>query len=152
MSENFINLFIKRLHPNAVIPSYAHPSDAGLDLTATTRTDDGNGNIIYGTGLAFEIPQGAVGLVFPRSSIRNTSLFQANAVSVIDSGYRGELTVTMRKYINPDTGKHNPDAQYQPGDRIAQLIVIPYPTCRIVETEELSPSDRGTGGYGSTGK
>lgn len=152
MSDKFeINLFVKRLHPDAVIPTYAHPSDAGLDLTATTRTDDNNGNIIYGTGLAIEIPPGYVGLIFPRSSIRNSSLIQANSVSVIDSGYRGEITVTMRKYINPETKEHNPNAQYQPGERIAQLIVMPYPKCHFIEAEQLSNSERGTDGYGSTG-
>lgn len=142
-------------HANDIVAKYIADSVADirlLSLTATTRTDDNNGNIIYGTGLAIEIPTGCVGLIFPRSSIRKTSLFQANGVSVIDSGYRGEITVTMRKYINPDTKEYNPDAQYQPGERIAQLIVMPYPPCRIAEMNELSTSERGTKGYGSTGK
>ena len=152
-----LNIQFKRLHPNAVIPTYAHPADAGLDLTATTRTDDNNGNIIYGTGLAIEIPPGYVGLIFPRSSIRNSSLIQANSVSVIDSGYRGEITVTMRKYFKPTASLphmayHTKAAEYQPGERIAQLIVMPYPKCHFIEAEQLSDSERGTKGYGSTGK
>ena len=82
---------IKRLNENAVIPAYAHVTDAGLDLTATSKNIEGNRVIIYGTGLAVEIPEGYVGLIFPRSSNSKKNLLLTNSVGVIDSGYRGEI-------------------------------------------------------------
>ena len=92
---------IKKLHPDAVIPSYAKPGDAGMDLTAISKRvetgSDENGEYIeYGTGLAIEIPEGHVGLVFPRSSVSKKDLFLANAVGVIDSGYRGEVKLRFK--------------------------------------------------------
>ena len=138
---------IKKLHPDAVIPVYSKPGDAGLDLTATSIDDDSYDNIIYGTGLAIEIPEGYVGLLFPRSSNSKTDLYLTNHVGVIDSGYRGEI---MFKY-RPINGIE--DAYiYAVGDRIGQLMIIPYPSIEFVETAELSDSDRGEGGFGSTGK
>lgn len=138
---------IKKLHPDAVIPVYSKPGDAGLDLTATSIDDDSYDNIIYGTGLAIEIPEGYVGLLFPRSSNSKTDLYLTNHVGVIDSGYRGEIMFKFR----PINGIE--DAYiYAVGDRIGQLIIIPYPSIEFVETEELSDSDRGEGGFGSTGK
>ena len=80
---------IKKLHPNAVKPKYAKESDAGMDLVATEIISETPSQITYGTGLAMEIPDGMVGLVFPRSSIRNTGLNLSNSVGVIDAGYRG---------------------------------------------------------------
>jgi dUTP pyrophosphatase len=138
---------IKKLHENAVIPVYSKPGDAGLDLVATSIDDDSYNNIIYGTGLAIEIPEGHVGLLYPRSSNSKTDLYLTNHVGVIDSGYRGEI---MFKY-RPINGIE--DAYiYAVGDRIGQLIIIPYPSIEFVETAELSDSDRGEGGFGSTGK
>lgn len=138
---------IKRLSENAVVPSYAHATDAGLDLVATSARFE-NSNMVYGTGLAFEIPEGYVGLLFPRSSNANKTLLLSNSVGVLDSGYRGEV---MFKYkisapIFDDT------TVYQVGDRIGQLIIIPYPKIEFEVVEELSDSERGEGGYGSTGK
>ena len=87
-----MKLKIKRLHRDAVIPSYAKPGDAGLDLVATTYSISEDGLYIeYGTGIAVEIPEGHVGLIFPRSSISKTSMILSNHVGVIDSGYRGEI-------------------------------------------------------------
>ena len=80
---------IKKLNQNAVIPSYAKSGDAGMDLVATTIIGETLGSITYGLGISLEIPQGFVGLVFPRSSIRKTGLQLSNSVGVIDSGYRG---------------------------------------------------------------
>lgn len=136
---------IKRLDPNAVIPSYAKEGDAGLDLTATSKYVDASGNVVYGTGLAFEIPQGYVGLVFPRSSNAKKDLWLTNSVGVIDSGYRGEV---MFKY-RPVSFK---EREYVVGERIGQLIIMPYPHIEFEEADELSESERSTGGYGSSGK
>lgn len=80
-----LNIRVKKLNENAVIPSYAKPGDAGLDLTATSRSIDSYGNFIYGTGLAFEIPEGYVGLLFPRSSVCKTDSILSNCVGVVDS-------------------------------------------------------------------
>lgn len=136
---------IKRLTPNSVIPSYAKMGDAGLDLTAVSKTKDDSGNVVYGTGLAFEIPQGYVGLVFPRSSNAKKDLWLTNSVGVIDSGYRGEV---MFKY-RPVSFK---EREYAVGERIGQLIIMPYPHIEFEEADELSESERSTGGYGSSGK
>jgi dUTP pyrophosphatase len=137
---------IKRLNENAVIPKYALEGDAGMDLVATTKRFDMElGVYVYGTGLAFEIPKGYVGLVFPRSSLSNYDLMLTNHVGVIDSGYRGEVTAKFRPT------KPNGVVIYEVGDRIAQMIIIPYPQVEFEEVDELSDSKRGTGGYGSTG-
>lgn len=136
---------IKKLDPNSVIPTYAKEGDAGLDLTAVSKTVDHSGNIVYGTGLAFEIPQGYVGLVFPRSSNAKKDLWLTNSVGVIDSGYRGEV---MFKY-RPVSFQ---ERTYMVGERIGQLIIMPYPHIEFEEADELSESERSTGGYGSSGK
>lgn len=140
---------IKKIHPKAVIPSYAHDSDAGMDLTAVEVSSDEYGNLVYHTGLAFEIPDGYVGLVFPRSSNSKKDLRLTNAVGVIDSGYRGEVTFKYR----PTGGCDFLGAKcYVVGDRIGQIIIMPYPHIEIEAVEELSNSERGTQGYGSTGR
>jgi dUTP pyrophosphatase len=136
---------IKRLHPNSVIPRYAKHGDAGMDLTATSKIYDENNNVVYGTGLAVEIPEGYVGLVFPRSSICKKDLFLTNSVGVIDSGYRGEI---MAKFKHTD----NLPVEYRVGERIAQLIIIPHPYIEFELANELSESERGSGGYGSSGR
>lgn len=133
---------IKKLTENAKMPTKAHATDAGYDLYASSCHYE-DGMLHYGTGVAVEIPQGYVGLVFPRSSIANTHLTLSNSVGVIDSGYRGEIKAKFRK---------GGTRGYNVGDRIAQLIIIPYPEVVFVETDELTDSDRGIGGYGSTGK
>ena len=144
---------IKKLSDAAVLPTKAHATDAGFDLVAVSK-EYKNGYVVYGTGLAFEIPVGHVGLVFPRSSIANTSLSLTNAVGCIDAGYRGEVMAKFKgtvDYMFPGLDDdHN--EEYEVGDRIAQLIIIPIPDIEFVESDELSVSDRGTGGYGSSGK
>ena len=137
---------VKKLNSNATIPEYAKVGDAGLDLTAISREKDSNGNIVYGTGLAIEIPIGHVGLIFPRSSNSKTDLYLTNHVGVIDSGYRGEI---MFKYRPVDAFCDS--KVYEIGDRIGQLIIIPYPEIKLVESAELSDSVRGERGFGSTG-
>ena len=127
---------------------YSKQGDAGIDLTATSKWYDEQGNVCYGTNRAFEIPQGYVGLLFPRSSNANKDLLLSNSVGVLDSGYRGEVMFKF-KY---NSSLEDRMKSYQVGDRIGQLIIIPYPTIEFVESEELSESERGSGGYGSTGK
>ena len=147
---------IKKLHEDAVIPKYAKPGDAGMDLTAVSMKIDEYGNICYGTGLAFEIPEGYVGLIFPRSSICKEQLLLSNAVGVIDSGFRGEVSFKFKPSVAFDklgdlTSKLLYGA-YKIGDRIGQIIIMPYPRIEFIEVEELSETERGTNGYGSTGK
>lgn len=140
---------IKKLNDNAVMPSKAHAADAGFDLYCTSKEIDWTKRqIVCHTGLAFEIPEGYVGLIFPRSSVSNKPLMMANSVGVVDSCYRGEVTT---KFNITDT-RQSAFAHYQEGDRIAQMIIIPYPEIEFEETDSLSDSDRGTGGYGSTGR
>lgn len=137
---------VKKLDPNAVIPSYAKIGDAGLDLTAVSiQTVDNQeyGYIEYGTGLAFEIPQGYVGLLFPRSSVSKTGLILSNSVGVIDSGYRGEVKLRY-KYVKNT-------AHYVVGDRVGQLIIVPYPEVQLIQSQELSDTQRGENGFGSSG-
>lgn len=146
LNKRYMKVNIKKLNESAVIPKYAHDTDAGLDLVATSVEVDNDGNLVYGTGLAIEIPVGYVGLVFPRSSVSLRSLVMANSVGVIDSGYRGEVTA---KFKPIGQFLQNP---YQIGERVAQLVIIPYPHIEFQEVDILSESERGTGGYGSTGK
>jgi dUTP pyrophosphatase len=135
---------IKKLHPDAVIPKYAKLGDAGMDLVAIDEQwNDTNTMVTYNTGLSMEIPEGYVGLLFPRSSISKTDLILSNSVGVIDSGYRGPI---MFKFRYPEEGM-----VYDVGDRIGQIIIIPYPQIEFEEVDELSTSERGEGGFGSTG-
>lgn len=137
---------IKRLDKDAVIPKYSKIGDAGLDLVATNIKENTTFQITYGLGIALEIPEGFVGLVFPRSSIRNTELTLSNSVGVVDSGYRGELQATFNKLNGLDS------ISYNVGDRVCQIVIIPYPQIEFVEVEDLSNTERGEGGFGSTGK
>lgn len=140
---------IKKLSPNAVIPTYAKSGDAGMDMVATKIISDTLDSITYGTDIAVEIPDGFVGLVFPRSSIRKTNLQLSNSVGVIDSGYRGEIQATFKKI----QGVSNEVLEnYKVGDRICQIMIIPHPLVEFEEVEELSNTERGEGGFGSTGK
>ena len=146
-----VKIKIKKLHPDAVIPKYAKPGDAAMDLYAVdikmhvdSLTDE-NTNIIVDSGLAFEIPEGFVGLVFPRSSIQSTGVRLTNCVGVIDSGYRGPVKAVFDI-------KDSSLIYYDKGDRFAQIMIIPYPQIEFEEAEELSDSERSTGGFGSTGK
>jgi dUTP pyrophosphatase len=138
---------IKKLSENAVIPTYAKDGDAGMDLVATSIKFDGT-QVTYGTGLAMEIPEGFVGLVFPRSSIRKTDLSLSNSVGVIDSGYRGEIQATFNQKCLSKDGQ----ILYGIGDRIMQIMIIPHPPVQFIEVNELSDTLRGEGGFGSTGK
>ena len=144
-----MELKFKRLSADAVLPIRAHKNDAGLDLTCTKIESGVNDAremlLIYHTDLAVEIPEGYVGLIFPRSSIYTKSISQTNCVGVIDSNYRGELKVVFRPTIAgvPEF--------YKVGERFAQLVIVPYLKADVVETAELSESERGDNGFGSTG-
>ena len=166
---------IKKLVPEAFIPQYMKADDSGMDLVATSKIFDEDGNVVYGVGLAMEIPVGYVGLIFPRSSNAKKDLILSNSIGVIDPGYRGEIKLkykpsgyfafdveTLQDGIESDYfdyvcfGKEDAEdddhvAVYSVGDRIGQLIIIPRPTIEWEEVEELSVTERGTGGYGSSG-
>lgn len=136
---------IKKLNSTVVIPTYAKDGDAGLDLVASKIISNTTFDVTYGTDLAMEIPKGFVGLVFPRSSIRKYDLTLSNSVGVIDSGYRGEIQATFKKTNGLDS------LSYNVGDRIAQIMIIPHPPIEFEEANELSDTERGEGGFGSTG-
>ena len=134
----------------AELPRYANEGDACVDLVGQKRWEDKWGNKCFDTGLAVEIPTGFVGLIFPRSSISKTDMMLRNCVGVIDSGYRGPLIVKFKAHDKTKTGTAR-NYHYMEGDRIAQLMIIPCPQIEFVEVDELSDSDRGSGGFGSTG-
>ena len=138
-----------KLVDTAVTPSYAKPGDAGMDITAIAHKINTEHNFIeYHTGLAFEIPEGYVGLLFPRSSVSKKDLSLANCVGVVDSGYRGEIT--FRYKFDSDSYFANVK-RYQDGDRVGQLVILPYPEIELQEVKHLTTSSRGIRGYGSTG-
>lgn len=137
---------LKKEHENAVIPTYSKEGDCGMDLTAVSKimvSEKDHGYIEYDTGIALEIPPNFVGLIFPRGSISHTGLILANAVGVSDSNYRGTLKARF-KWI-PGT------KQYEVGERIAQLIILPHPSIEWDLTNELSHSARGDKAFGSSG-
>ena len=136
---------IKKLNKDAIIPKYAHYGDAAVDLVAVRQWEDDASNMCYGTGLAVEIPNGYVGLLFPRSSISKTNLRLCNSVGVIDSGYRGEIMLKFDR-------QGFVDSTYNVGDRIGQLMILPLPSIQFFEVEELSTSVRDIGGFGSSGR
>ena len=158
----------KKLVPQAQKPKFGKPGDAGADLVATSLDVSREDQIVYGTGLAVEIPEGMVGLIFPRSSVRNYDLIMSNCVGVIDSGYRGEIMVTFNvkmdlllidelasvenlQELSNEMFDPSYDNIYEVGDRIAQLVIMPVPLVQFVEVEELSETERNTSGHGSTG-
>jgi dUTP pyrophosphatase len=171
-----MKILFKKLVPEAVKPKFGKPGDAGADLVAITIVHDQVQNKLFcHTGIAVEIPEGMVGLIFPRSSIRKYDLSMSNSVGVIDSGYRGEIVVTFNinvenqiyykigKVIDEGDVTNQKDwldsfdddsphhTIYNVGDRIAQLVIIPVPLAQYVEVDELSETQRGTAGHGSTG-
>lgn len=140
---------VKKLNPNAVLPTYGSAEAAGADLYACLDapvTIEAGETAFIPTGLALEVPKGCAGLVYARSSLgAKRGLAPANKVGVIDSDYRGEIRVVLHNH-----GKVA--QQIQPGDRIAQFIITPVLTPAYEETDCLSDTDRGQGGFGSTGK
>lgn len=143
---------IKKLHPNAVIPNYAKPGDAGMDLTAVTIDTTNEHYIEFGTGIAVEIPKCYCGLIFPRSSNSKVDLQLTNAVGLVDSSYRGELRLRFRRIWREDNSGNRVLNIYSIGDRIGQLMILPYPKIEFNEVDELSSTERGDSGFGSSGK
>jgi dUTP pyrophosphatase len=144
---------IKKLNEFAELPAYSKPGDAGMDLTCTEVELDASGCYVYKTGLAIEIPEGFMGLIFPRSSNAKKSLMLTNSVGVIDSGYRGEIMLKFKPnyqyFLQSEEVKNQ--QLYLLGERVGQLIILPHPPIEWKVVDELSDSKRGTGSYGSTG-
>lgn len=136
-----------RLRPDAVVPERAYAGDAGLDLTACDRVELAPGaRALVGTGLAIAIPEGYAGFVQPRSGLAvKHGITIVNTPGLIDAGYRGELKVAL---LNTDA---RAAFVVEPGMRIAQLVVLALPPIAPVEVDELPASDRGAGGFGSSG-
>ncbi len=146
LNTAFVN--IKKLKPNATIPTYGSEYAAGADLYACINSTViiGSGEtVLVPTGLAMELPTGYAGLIYARSGLASKKgLAPANKVGVIDSDYRGEVLVALHNHSAVQ-------ASIEPGERIAQLIVTPYIQAVFNEQDELDDTDRGTGGFGSTG-
>lgn len=136
-----------KLTDGAPLPKHAKPGDAGLDLTTreTVTLLPGDTRVV-GTGVAVEIPEGYVGLVFPRSGLGSRGVNLSNCVGVIDSGYRGEIRAPLH-----NNHRAGAPVVIKRGERVAQLLVMPYVTCECVEVDELGETERGTDGFGSTG-
>ncbi len=141
-----VELRVRRLHPDAVLPAYAHPGDAGLDLTTVEDLVIAPGDRVAApTGLAVAVPDGWVGLVHPRSGLaRRHGLTVANAPGTIDAGYRGEVQVLL-------VNLGGQAVSLRAGDRVAQLLLQRVGQADVVEVDELDPTLRGEGGFGSTG-
>lgn len=147
MSSQMIKVKIKKLQPHAMIPQYADEGSAGLDLIAIDMEFNRDyGYYEYGTGLAIEIPEGYEGQIRPRSSISKYDVMLCNPPGTIDSSYRGEVLVRFK----PTDGERS--QIYAVGEKVAQLVIKPVPKVEFQEVEELSETQRGTGGFGSTGK
>ena len=137
----------QKLSDDASIPARARPGDAGFDLCAAEEAHLGPGERWkVGTGLAVELPDGHAGLVLPRSGLADRyGISLVNSPGLIDSGYRGEIGVLL---LNTDPAEI---FRVRPGDRIAQLVIVPLADAEPVEAAELTASERGAGGFGSTG-
>ena len=138
----------KKLDERAVMPKEAHSTDAGMDMVAISRTETDQ-YVSYDTGIAMAIPEGYMGLLFPRSSISKKDLVLANSVGIVDSSYRGSISFRFK------TLNENSDSlvrlAYEKGDRIGQLVIMPFPDIELVEAKDLDETERNGGGYGSTG-
>ena len=144
----------KKLHKDATLPSYSTDGSAGLDCTTVTDGVDKDTYIQYNLGFSVEIPEGYVGYLFPRSSISKMDLALSNAVGVIDHDFRGE--VQARFYSKHYSGNYNGmipryHGKYHKGDTLCQLIIMPVPKIKPIWVDELSDTERGGGGFGSTG-
>ena len=139
-----VEVKVRKLHKDAVIPKQMTEGAAGFDLTAISMTVTGKYHS-YDTCLSIEIPKGYVGILAPRSSITNTCQRLANSVGILDSDYRGSISFRF------DMSPTERGDMYFPGDRIGQLVIVPIPQIELVEVDELTETARGTGGYGHTG-
>ena len=139
-----IDVKIRKVHPDAVIPFRAHATDAGMDVTAISMemTED---YVEYDTGLQFQLPEGYAMLIFPRSSNSKKDLLLCNSVGILDAGYTGNLKLRFKLMTEGYTEKI-----YNPGDKVGQIMIIPYPEINFIETEVFNETERGNGGFGST--
>lgn len=147
--ESRLGLSVRRLDPRAQLPVRAHPGDAGYDLVAVegATLPAGGGRCGVRTGVALGLPVGWAAWVLPRSGLAlHHGVTCLNAPGLIDSGYRGEVVVVL---VNTDPVR---SYEVRPGDRIAQLVLLPVPEVALFWSEELEPGDRGSGGFGHTGR
>lgn len=148
-----MNVNYKKTHPDAKDPVQATDGAAGFDLTAISKnkvynSEHGNLDYIeYSIGIAFEIPEGHVGLLVPRSSISKMNLSLCNSCGILDADFRGTVSYRFKK-----TNNIGSSGEYNVGDRIGQLVIVPVPKMTLVEVPELSTTVRGEGGYGSSGR
>jgi dUTP pyrophosphatase len=142
-----MSLRVRRVDPRAVLPTRAYPGDAGLDLYALDDAELGPGErASVRTGIAVQIPEGHAGLVLPRSGLaRRHGISLVNAPGLIDAGYRGEVEVLL---LNTD---RSTPFSIAAGDRIAQLVIVGVHAPQVLEVQELALSERGSGGFGSSG-
>ncbi len=145
-----IKVNFKKLNDNAKVPTYGSPYSAGADLYACTNGEtvsfQPNETKIIHTGIAMEIPEGYAGLIYARSGIANKrGLAPSNKVGVVDSDYRGEIMVSLHNHSNEVQ-------EISDFERIAQMVIAPFLKVDYTEVDELSDTERGTGGFGSTGK
>ena len=169
-----IEVKFRKLSDKATIPTKAHTSDVGFDLVAT-KVEITENYIEYSTDIALQLPVGYCALLFPRSSNSKKDLLLANSVGLVDNGYIGELKLRFKRImmpvmqevmIAPPTGDILTDARntrkvpglayrddhiYKVGDKVGQLVIMPYPEVTLMETDELDETDRGDGGFGSSG-
>ncbi len=150
-----LNVKIKKLHKDAVIPKYETNGAVGMDLTAVSVEYDEYGNLVVGTGLAIQLPEGYYADLRPRSSISKYDLVLANSIGTVDADYTGELILKFKPsdYFAVNRDDVYGDGEiYKVGDRVAQLLILPYPKINFIEVEELDKTERSNKGFGSTGK
>ena len=150
-----LNVKIQKLHKDAVIPKYETNGAVGMDLTAVSVEYDKYGNLVVGTGLAIQLPEGYYADLRPRSSISKYDLVLANSIGTVDADYTGELILKFKPsdYFAVNRDDVYGDGEiYKVGDRVAQLLILPYPKINFIEVEELDKTERGDKGFGSTGK
>lgn len=157
-----IDIKIKRLDERAVLPTKAYPTDAGFDMTAISLEYDEYGNAVFGFGWAFEIPEGYGGFLFPRSSATKYDVEMNNSVGIVDCWYRGEVKAKFRPIsTKPVRGSQTDSVEvycdgkariFKVGEKVAQMVILKLPQVEFVESDELSDTPRGAGGWGHSGK
>jgi dUTP pyrophosphatase len=134
-----------KLFEGGTMPVKIHETDAGFDCYARSKKNRNEYQVEYELGFSIEIPRGYMGLMFPRSSICNFDLILSNCVGVVDSGYRGEVKAVFNRINSPM------EKDYEVGERVCQMIIIPYPEIELIQVDELGTGERGANGFGSSG-
>lgn len=145
-----MQLKVKKLNPEAVLPNYATDGSNGLDLTATAVVVHPD-YVEVRTAISVEIPKGYVGLLFPRSSITKTNMILGNSVGVIDSDYRGEIMFRFKVLDDPNMSVFKYAKIYKQGEKVGQLLLVAAPKLEVIEVKDLVETERGDGGFGSSG-